>query len=101
MIEVRKKKQRVNDQYMNEAGDLVSDEYDDEDYGDYDDEYGEDDESSGENERETGFSDQLLILIERGQEEAKLNRRRNNLEGLNNHLEQSVNPHFIRNNNRN
>jgi len=66
VIEVRKKKQRVNEQYMNEAGDLISDEDDDEDYGDYDDEYGEDDESDGENERETGFSDQLLILIERG-----------------------------------
>lgn len=51
MIEVKKKKQRVNEQYMNEAGDLVSDEYDDEDYGDYDDEYGEDEDSGGENER--------------------------------------------------
>ena len=101
MIEVKKKKQRVNEQYMNEAGDLVSDEYDDEDYGDYDDEYGEDEDSGGENERETGYSDQLLILIDRGREEAKMNRRRNNLEALNNHLEQSVNPHFMRHNNRN
>jgi hypothetical protein len=51
---VHKKKQRVNEQYMNEAGDLVSDEYDDEDYGDYDDESSE---SLLEHERETGYSD--------------------------------------------
>ncbi len=39
---------------MNEAGDLVDDEYyDDEDYGDYDDES----ESDGEYERLTGQSD--------------------------------------------
>ena len=66
VIEVHKKKQRVNEQYMNEAGDLVDGDSDDEDYGDYDDEYGEGEESDGEHERETGYSDQLLILIERG-----------------------------------
>jgi hypothetical protein len=87
VIEVQKKKQRVNDQYMNEAGDLVDDYYDDEDYGEYDDEYGEDSDSDGEHERMTGLSQQLLILMDRSQEEAKQNRRRDNLEGLINHLE--------------
>ena len=41
---------------MNEAGDLVSDYYDDEDYGDYDDE-DDDSDSDGEYERRTGMSD--------------------------------------------
>jgi hypothetical protein len=51
VIQVEKKKQRVNDQYMNDEGDIQDDEYyDDEDYGDYDDE------SSGEYERLTGHS---------------------------------------------
>ena len=54
VIEVPKKKQRVNDQYMNESGDLVDDDYyDEEDYGDYDDES----ESDDEYERLTGQSD--------------------------------------------
>ena len=76
---------------MNEAGDLVSDEYDDEDY--YDDESSM---NSEEYERDTGFSNLLfMMLVDRGQEWARLNRRRNNIEDLRLHLYQSVNPNLI------